>query len=513
MSSVSTDQTIVRQYGNIAEDRTAGLMGFSMASTVVLGAGAIGVFIAIMAAQIWVAVGIALVAFVAATILGSKDRNNRSKPERWLARSMHSKATKAGKTVYKSGPVSQIPDGSFRAPGLLAATELIDFQDLFGNEGVMLWHPKLRTGTVFFSTNSSGLGLLDQDRVNRLVGSWAAFQRDAGSNARVEQISVTTQSTTDPGERLPDAIAVARQQAGSHEVPAFARQVMDDVVNNLNLDVPKLEQWVALTFSGKANDGDRAPERSAAELVADVTSLLQGFKEELEDVGAGSVSLMRAADLTDQTFVAFNPHAAAAVERARLSGTGTGLGWHEVGPSAARMIGYPGRYDHAGVASKSWQMFRPPAGTFRENALVALLGPDASMLQKRVTVFYRPQPPEKSAQQVAQALTNAQFATNQKGRRPTSSQIIALEKARKAEREQAEGAALVRFAIGVTATVETPEQLQTVEAKIMRNATTGIQIRMRSCDYNDDAAFSFNLGLGLVPEHLATISSDVRKAL
>ena len=85
---------------------------------------------------------------------------------------------------------------------------------------------------------------------------------------------------------------------------------MDDVVNNLNLDVPKLEQWVALTFSGKANDGDRAPERSAEELVADVKSLLQGFKEELEDVGAGSVSLMRAADLTDQTYVAFNPRAA-----------------------------------------------------------------------------------------------------------------------------------------------------------------------------------------------------------
>ncbi|BBE24551.1 hypothetical protein MN0502_34340 (plasmid) [Arthrobacter sp. MN05-02] len=197
-------------------------------------------------------------------------------------------------------------------------------------------------------------------------------------------------------------------------------------MNDLNLDVPKLEQWVALTFSGKANDGDRAPERSVEELVADVKSLLQGFKEELEDVGAGNVSLMRAADLTDQTYVAFNPRAAAAVERARLSGAGTGLTWHEVGPSAARTIGYPGRYDHAGVTSKSWQMFKPPAGTFRENALVALLGPDASMLQKRVTVFYRPQPPEKSAQQVAQALTNAQFATNQKGRRPTSSQIIAL---------------------------------------------------------------------------------------
>ncbi|RJT76968.1 hypothetical protein D6T63_16040 [Arthrobacter cheniae] len=510
---MSTDQQVVRQYGNIAEDKTAGLMGFTMASTAVLGIGAVGVFVAIMMSQIWVAIGLAVFALAVAAVLGSKDRYGRSKPERWIARSLHTKGKKAGATTYKAGPVSQIPDGSFRAPGLLAATELINFQDLFGHEGVMLWHPRLKTGTVFLSTNSSGLGLLDQDRVNRLVGSWAAFQRDAGSNARVEQIAVTTQSTTDPGERLPDAVAVARQQAGNHEVPSFARQVMDDVVHNLNHNVPKLEQWVSLTFSGKASDQGRAPERTVDELVSDVKSLLQGFIEELESAGAGSVALMKATDLTDQTYVAYNPLGAAAVERARLTGTGTGLTWHEVGPASARTVGFPGRYEHAGLVSKSWQMFRPPAGTFRENALVALLSPDSSMVQKRVTVFYRPQPPEKSAVQVQEALTNAQFATNQKGRRPTSSQIIALEKARKAEREQAEGAALVRFAIGITATVHTPEQLPQVEASIMRNASSGIQMRVRGCDYNDDAAFAFNLGLGLIPENVATISASVRKAL
>jgi len=122
---MSTDQQVVRQYGNIAEDRTAGLMGFTMASTAVLGVGAVGVFIAIMMSQIWVAIGIALVAFAAAMVLGSKDRHGRSQPERWIARSMHTKGKNAGQTTYKAGPVSQIPDGSFRAPGLLAATELI----------------------------------------------------------------------------------------------------------------------------------------------------------------------------------------------------------------------------------------------------------------------------------------------------------------------------------------------------------------------------------------------------
>lgn len=510
---MSTEQQTVRQYGNIAEEKTAGLLGYSMAATVAFGIGAVGVFISIQVSQIWVGVGIALLSVIAATTLGLKDRSGRSKPERWVSRRMFSTAEKRNQTTYKSGPASQIPDGSFRAPGLLAATELVNFHDLYGNEGVLLWHPKLKTGTVFFIANSSGLGLLDQDRVDRMVASWAAFQRDSGANAEVLQVSVTTQSTTDPGERLPDAIAIARQQAGNREVPAFARQIIDNVVQDLNKNVPKLEQWVAMTFSAKANDRAGVPERTVDELVTDVKSLLPGFMEELENAGAGSVSLMRATDLTDQTYMAFNPLAAAAVERARLSNTGTGLGWHEVGPSAARTVGFPARYEHSGVISKSWQMFRPPAGTFRENALVHLLGPDSAMLQKRVTVLYRPQAPELSAEQVQQALTNAQFATNQKGRKPTSAQIIALEKAKKAEREQAEGAALVRFAIGITVTVETPEQLPRVGAIISRNASQGIQLRLRECDYNDDAAFSFNLGLGLVPANVATLSPEIRKAL
>ncbi|MBG6216109.1 hypothetical protein IWX75_000546 [Arthrobacter sp. CAN_A6] len=48
---------------------------------------------------------------------------------------MRSRGKKTRTTVYKTGPVSQIPDGSFCTPGLLVASELIDFQDFFGSEG------------------------------------------------------------------------------------------------------------------------------------------------------------------------------------------------------------------------------------------------------------------------------------------------------------------------------------------------------------------------------------------
>ena len=50
-------------------------------------------------------------------------------------------------------------------------------------------------------------------------------------------------------------------------------------------------------------------------------------------------------------------------------------------------------------------------------------------------------------------------------------------------------------------------------ATLRRNASQGVQLGLRECDYNDDAAFAFNLGLGVVPDAVATIPADVRKAL
>ncbi|WP_371870257.1 hypothetical protein, partial [Kocuria dechangensis] len=65
----------------------------------------------------------------------------------------------------------------------------------------------------------------------------------------------------------------------------------------------------------------------------------------------------------------------------------------------------------------------------------------------------------------------------------------------------------------VTATVQTREQLGRVAATIRRAASQGVQLGLRECDYNDDAAFAVNLGLGVVPDSVATIPADVRKAL
>lgn len=58
-----------------------GPRGFSKASTFVLDPGAVGAFVAVTASQIRMALGIAPIAFITATMLDTKDRHDRTEPE------------------------------------------------------------------------------------------------------------------------------------------------------------------------------------------------------------------------------------------------------------------------------------------------------------------------------------------------------------------------------------------------------------------------------------------------
>ena len=515
MSETTMEQPRIRTYGNISDTKITGIMGLSLAATAVAGVGAVGALLVLwFSQQLWLT-GLLLALTVPGTwLLHSKDRNARSKAEKMVAKRMFRKAQKKSQTRYLAGPSSQVPDGSFRAPGLLAATEMMESRTSFGEPFAMLWSPRTQTGAVFMGTSSAGLGLRDQERVDQMVDAWSAFQRDAGSVASLVQVAVTTQSTADPGERLRDAVEVAHAEAGAtEETSPFAHQVIRDVVDELSSWTPRLDQWITLTFSARESTDGSLPARSAEELLEEVGGILPGFCDLASVSGGSAVSMLQAHDVIDPTHVAFNPDAAADVERARLTAAGTGLSWEDVGPTWAQVRDNPMCYAHSGAVSKSWQMFRPPAGTFRESGLNALLEPDDRFLQKRVTVFYRPGDPETSASEVNARIINAEFAANQKDRRATASDQLAVAKARQAAKEQALGAAMVRFSILVTVTVAGVAELAKAEGAIRQKASQGIQLRLRGCDYNDDAAFAMGLGLGIVPDKAATLSDAMRRAL
>lgn len=505
-----------RTYGNISSLEVPGVLGLGLLGTTVAGIGAgLTMILLWIGSSVVLALVVAVLTLPAVWIVQSKDGRGRSRMEKMLGKRRNKIGRKKGHHRYVAGPASQLPRGRYPAPGLLADTELIDAQTSFGQPFVMLWNASTETGSVFMGTSSAGVGLRDQGDVDLLVDAWSAFQRDAGSVAGLVQVSVTTQTTADPGERLRDAVDVAQQEAGAGERQGgFSAGVMDEVVNDLSQWTPRVEQWIALTFSAREHSDGSVPKRSPAELAQEIGSLIPGFSDLAGRSGGGAVQMLTAVDIVDSTHVAYNPTAAAAVERARLSREGTGLTWDEVGPTFAEKRSSPlAHWAHEGAVSKSWQMFRPPSGTFRETGLAPLLSPDGKFMQKRVTVFYRPSDPETSQREVNSNITNAEFAMNQRNHKPSAGERLAVRKANQAAEEQAIGAAMVRFSLMVTVTVESAEELPRAEAAIRQRSSQGIQLRIRDCLENDDAGFAMNLGLGIVPSWVATLPDSVRRSL
>lgn len=506
---MSQQQTPIRLYGNINNPRKEGVLGLSALATAIGTVVAIAIFLT-MPLGIWVQTAIVILGIAAMIAVSLNGRNGRKKFEEILAKRHFNRAEKEGHTTYVAGPVSQLPTGDFPPVGILARTELVDFLPAGAQvEKAMIWNPSNRTGTIIFSVQSPGIGLLDQDNIDMMVDQWGIFQREAGVISSLVQVGATTQATKDPGNRLPEAVRITRSQSHVDDVPSFAREAVDEIVDDLNRAVPKIDQWVTATFSAKANREAGTGVRSKEELAEDIATLIPGMMGQLRASSGGTVSLLDAQDIVDQVHTAYNPAVAAAVESARLSGEGTGLTWGEVGPTNAKLT--PGWWEHSGFFSKSWQMYQPPASNFQETGLTSLLSPNDIFEQKRVTILYRPMSPARSQKVVQNQVANATFGQNQKGQRPSQIKKVAVEKAERAEREQAEGAAMVRFGLVVTGTVDTPEKFPRAEAILRDQAVAGIQLRLRDCENSDDAAFAFGLGIGAVPKDFARLSASLRE--
>lgn len=503
-----------RTYGNVQVPRRARTMGLSMASVVLLISSAVVTFLLmqLFAVPIYLAIIAGVVGVLGTLFVETGRRLGRTRVERAVGARMFRKASKSGARTYISGPTSGVPDGSFRAPGLLAATELHEGTDHLGREFAFLWDTVKRTGTVFFTTAASGRNLQDQETVDYLVSGWGGYLQQSGSLAALSQVSVTVTSMRDTGERLPAAVADARRRVRDREaVPVFATNAVDAIVAATNESQGRIDARVAVTFSGAPNRELDIDGRSAEELMGEVSVHLPAMIEQLELSGGGSVAYLTPRDIIDATYVAYNPGAAAAVERAQLSGAGTGLSWEEVGPSYAHA--HRDRYEHGGGISQSFQVWRAPAGVFRENSLEAILMPDGLSEMKRVTILYRPLTPEMSQRRVQTAVTDADYETNQKGRKATGEQRTAGLRAYATESEVSNGATLVRFSIVITATVMDESLLRQVPVMVRNACQSGVQLSVRAAEGNEDAAFAIGLGLGVVPATWATLSPALREAL
>ncbi len=510
-------------YGNLTTPRAAGFLGLSMAGAVVAFASVVAAAVLLMIGWL-IPAGLVLAAGITAVIwIATGRRQGRSSFEQRRNRAAFAKAKRKGTTSYVSGPTSRIPDGTFRAPGLLAGTEPYEGTDAFGHRFGMLWNPRESTATIFFSCGGEGRGYNDQGTIDTLVDGWAGFQAQAGLVVDLVQIAVTTQATRDPGERLPAAINAARENHGTLEaatVGAFVRDTVEGIVDIVNSKLPRITQHVARTFTAAAMPTEGTEARNAEDMLADLAIQIPALKEQLTGAGSHTVSVMKMIDITDYAFVAYNPDRALWVERSRErarvnKGSGTNLSWFEVGPPAAKAT--LGHWEHSGYVSATHTVWKPPAGFFADDSMDALLMPDGVSDQKRVTLLYRVLGPEESVATLASAMTDRSFELNQGGKAATAAGARELGSAAAGAEEQAHGAAVVRHAFIMTNTVQTgPDQknrLAKATAALRRACSTGVQMSIRPSDGSQDAGHAISLGLGIVPAKHATVSSAMRRSL
>lgn len=445
-----------------------------------------------------ITIGVVLIAGIMIFLRLRKGAFGRYKWEEKKMLKLFKKAKEQGLTSYRSGPASNLPDGSFRVPGLLAGTQNHQFKNSFRTNYGLVWDPERFTGTVFFSVAVPGLQLMDQEDIDRMVAQFASFHREAGISASIIQIAAKVVTTKDSGTRLPMAVAKQRSLAADREIPLAARTIMDEVLEMENQELPKVEHHVSLTFSARPVPEAGLPSRSKEDLAEEISTIIHGFMNSISEAAGGVTNLMDSQSITDHVYTMYNPGQSMAVDQAKITAEGTGLSWEEAGPTYHEVE--KDWYEHSNFYSKSFQMWKPPAALFYEDSMKALLSPEPLAERKVVTLLYRPLSNDVSSKMALEIVDDAYWESNQKGKKGGSRSRILKEKAEHTESEMAHGATLVPFGLIVTVTTDDPKKFPRLAAETSRKATSGINLRLREATYSHDAAFALGLGLGLTPK-------------
>lgn len=472
-------------FGNWQKAAVIGLFGMNPVISIlglclVLGAGGVMMFCGFPATMVYL-----LVAALAYVPLAVKI-DGKSVFARLVRRASFLRARHRRETSYLSGPLSPQPQGRFRLPGLLAASNLYSATDAYGEEFGFLRIPLTNTYPVIVRANADGEALVDADTVDTMIGSWSGFLQTTPQWPDLKALSVTIESVPDPGHKI--ATEIDRMRTGT-EVSPFTTQVFGELRAAAGVGAAAQHTWLSLVFDGGRGTDRRGVEDMATEIGAQLPDMIGA----LAGTGAGAATALRPGEIVRVAWAAFHPAETADLDSAP---DGSELDWASAGPAAARELW--DRYVHDSGISVSWVMEGAPRGAVKETVLKRLLEPHPHLPRKRVTVYYRPLDPAAAAQW-AERQRNAIATTP--GQRAAARETSVSAAAANA-RDEARGASVLRFAVITTVTVTDAEQLHRA-IKAVRNLHAGARLVMSRAYGQQAAAFSAGLGLGvLLPDHV-----------
>lgn len=502
MAAVETRRA-PRTYGNWRRPTSPGILGLGSIGTALLLAGLILVVIMVMIAGLLEAVIVAGVLGVVLLAVLTKDAHGKNIISRGAARIAWWSARSRGTHLYRSGPLGRALWGTYQLPGLAAPTRLSEHTDSYGRPFALLYTPATGSYSIVIGTEPDGAALVDQEQIDTWVANWGHWLANLGDEPGVEAASVTIETAPDSGTRLRREV----QTNIDEDAPAFAREMLREVVDHYPAGSSTVTAYVAITFSAAQRLGGR--KRTPEEMGRELAARLPGLTAGLQATGAGAARPLSAQELCEVIRIAYDPAAAVLIDEARAAGETPELTWPDVGPAAAQASW--GGYRHDSAYSVTWAMTQAPRGNVQSGVLARLLAPHRDIARKRVTLLYRPIDAARAAAIVEADLRAAEFRMTSTSK-PAARDSLAVRAAAATASEEAAGAGLVNFGLLVTATVSDLSKVADAHAAIDNLAATA-RLRLRPVYGSQDSAFAAALPLGLVlPKHIR-VPAELREKL
>lgn len=509
MSTAAEDNVI--RYGNLREPKMPGFGRLTFGASVFLVMAAV-VLMLLSLVHVGLAAAWAVFAVLAAapTAFPTKDGYGRYELF-WRGRRARA-ARKGQRSTLRQGLVGAVPDGECRLPGVAARTGLTSETDMHGRPfGLIHWaHSDLYA--VVLQTAPAGFAGLDKDVVDDQVAHYAGWLSQLNTVESIVGASAVIETVPDSGQRL--ARAMQRGRVEDTQIPEFARLVEAEIRDNFRVGSPTLTCRITLTLSARVDDAEHTTVHTRQEMAEQIGDLLPAWVNALAPTGAGTnVRACTAQEITDFTRVAFDPSVAEDVEEAQLAaaagqGDGTGLTWAEAGPLFHDNLA--DTYVHESTLSRTWQMKHPPRGVFFAETLQRILEPHKDIARKRVTLLYRPESPEASANAADADVRKAIFKSTQ-GRRSKATADVELEAARHTARQEAQGSPLIRVGMLLTVSAYSEESLRKASRAVKTSLAAQARIGVRVPRGSQDMAFLTALPLGLVPHQMTRAPKKNKK--
>jgi hypothetical protein len=507
---MSTVEDELPTYGGFHRPKGFGVGPFGPIGTFLLIILAVVSMLLVPLAGVTVALPFGIIGLLILLSLVWRDRWQQSPIDRIGERLGFRSAKKSGATSYRPGALTHI--GAHKLPGVLADSKLHEWEDKSGSVFTILEYPGNKLFVVNISADPDGAGMIDPedltDQVDR-YGTWMATL--AHESVDLIQAAVMLESGQDSGAGL----RLEMDTNASENASWLSKKWAKDVKSKYPQGTSVVRAYITLTFKAPKPqldlDGNKIKGQSALEAIGRlVADRMPHLLDELPETGAGEVEAMTSEALIETVRCAYNPEDRDIYDECAARGEKPPLTlWDNVGPTASDA--YWDHYRHSGGGSITWETTGFVSRRVIAKVLMPILDPTPGVT-KRVTFLYKSIDPAEAGQ-IAERDHQAAEGRIVSAKKPTARQRRTAHEADVVRSNEASGAALMNFAILVTATVRDLANINDAKATVDHQGATA-RLMLRLMHGTQDSAFAQSLGvLGLVTSKHLNIPTSLTNGL